>query len=122
MLRVALLGEADDLPVNFSVTWFPLERLPGLEEYLNNVGYAPTQSFSFSALFRAAGVHDFRRKRIRIRARPATHEEASRLKMSPQGQVLLTEVLQVDERETPVAWGQTAYPAGRVSLTMDYDA
>ena len=121
LLFVTILGEADDMPINFTANYLPLERLKGIEEYLEGIGYEPTEHFSFSAMFRSAGVADFRRKWMRIRSRQPSREEAMRLKMSPSAQVLITQVLQVDDKDRPIAWAETAYSAARDSLLMEYD-
>lgn len=57
------------MPINFTANNFPLERLEGIEEYLEGVGYEPTEHFSFSAMFRSAGATDLPRKWMRIRSR-----------------------------------------------------
>ncbi len=121
ILFVTILGEADGMPVNYTANYLPIERLQGIEEYLGGIGYEPTETFSFSAMFRAAGVADFRRKRMRIRSRLPNREETVRLKMSPSAQVLVTQVLQVDDGDRPIAWAETAYSAARVSLLMEYE-
>jgi len=121
LLFVTLIGEADGMPINFTANYFPLERLAGIEGYLEGVGFEPTETFSFTAMFKAAGIGDFRRKRIRIRSRLPNREETIRLQMSPNAQVLTTQVLQVDDRDRPIAWAETSYSAARVSLVMDYD-
>jgi GntR family transcriptional regulator, phosphonate transport system regulatory protein len=116
---VALLGAADDLPINLNYNYFPQERLPGIEEFFRGLGDAPTASFSFSKLFRKVGVKDFRRKRLRIRSRTPTREEIQQLKMSPNDHVLVTYVTQVDADDVPVTYAETCYCASRIELVMD---
>lgn len=121
ILFVTILGEADGMPINFTANHFPLDRLADLDAYLEGIGYEPTESFSFSAMFRSVGISDFRRKWMRIRARLPNREETMRLKMSPNAQVLTTQVLHVDDKGHPIGWAETAYPAARASLLMEYD-
>lgn len=119
VLFVTLRGEADGVPVNYNYNYFPLRRLPGLVEIFTSLGNEPTEEFSFTKLFRAVGVTDFRRKTIRIRARPPSREEAVQLKMPLSGYVLITEVVQVDADDTPLVYAETCYSAGRVTLLVD---
>ncbi|WFU40238.1 phosphonate metabolism transcriptional regulator PhnF [Bradyrhizobium sp. CB82] len=116
---VTLLGEADGFPVNYNYNYFPVQRMPGVEEAFQAVGKGPTEDFSFGKIFKSIGVKDFRRKTIRIRARPPSREEATNLKMPVSAYVLVTEVVQVDSKETPVVYAESCYSAGRVSLLVD---
>lgn len=119
VLFVTLLGEADGFPVNYNYNYFPLQRMPGVEEAFQAIGKAPTADFSFGKIFKSIGVKDFRRKTIRIRARPPSRDEAAHLKMPMSAYILLTEVVQVDSKDSPVVYAETCYSAGRVSLLVD---
>ncbi|MGV7215378.1 phosphonate metabolism transcriptional regulator PhnF [Bradyrhizobium sp. UFLA05-112] len=119
VLFVTLLGEADGFPVNYNYNYFPVQRMPGVEEAFKVIGNEPTEDFSFGKIFKSIGVKDFRRKAIRIRARPPSREEAAHLKMPMSAYVLLTEIVQVDSKDTPVVYAETCYSAGRVSLLVD---
>ncbi|GLR91008.1 phosphonate metabolism transcriptional regulator PhnF [Bradyrhizobium iriomotense] len=119
VLFVTLLGEADGFPVNYNYNYFPTKRMPGLEEAFESIGKEPTEDFSFGKIFKSIGVKDFRRKTIRIRARPPSREEATHLKMPISAYILLTEVVQVDSKDTPLVYAETCYSAGRVSLLVD---
>lgn len=121
VLFVTILGEADNFPINLNVNYFPLERLPGIEDYFVKFGNTPTSSFSFTEMFKSLGVDDFRRKNIHIRSRPPSREETNHLKMSPNGHVLLTQVVQVDASGLPIAYAETSYSAGRVSFLIEMD-
>ena len=116
---VTLLGEADGFPVNLGYNYFPQKRLPNIEEVFRGFGTGPTESFSFSKIFRKVGVKDSRRKRMRIRSRVPSREEAQRLKMTPNDHVLVTHVTQVDADDMPVCYAETCYCSSRVELVMD---
>lgn len=119
VLFVTLLGEADGFPVNYNYNYFPLKRMPGLEEAFESIGKEPAEDFSFGKIFKSIGVKDFRRKTIRIRARPPSRDEATHLKMPTSAYILVTDVVQVDSKDTPVVYAETCYSAGRVSLLVD---
>lgn len=121
VLFVKILGEADDVPVNYVYNYFPLQLMPKLVVVLENIGESVSGSFSFTEMFKAAGIEDPRRKTIRIRSRPPTREEAQALKMPATSHVLATQVVQVDSKRRPVVYAETCYSAGRVSLTIDLD-
>ena len=92
---------------------------PRIEEIFREIGERPTASFSFSKIFKKVGIKDFRRKRIRIRSRPPSRDEAVRLKMAPNDHVLVTYVTQVDSDDTPVGYAETCYCSSRIELVMD---
>jgi GntR family transcriptional regulator, phosphonate transport system regulatory protein len=119
VLFVTLLGEADGFPVNLGYNYFPLKRLPNIEEAFRSFGDERTDSFSFKALFRKVGVKDARRQKLRIRSRAPTRDEALHLKMAPNDHVLVTYVTQVDEDDIPVAYAETCYCSSRVDLVLD---
>ncbi|MDQ7251052.1 phosphonate metabolism transcriptional regulator PhnF [Dongia sedimenti] len=119
LLLVTLLGEADGFPVNYNYNYFPLKRTPGLRKAFEAFGNDPRTDFSFKVIFKAIGIKDFRRKTIRIQSRPPSRDEAMRLKIPMSNYVLLTQVVQVDSKDVPVAYAETCYAAGRVALRMD---
>jgi GntR family phosphonate transport system transcriptional regulator len=119
VLFVTLLGEADGFPINYNYNYFTLKRMPALKKVFEGFGSAPRADFSFTALFKAVGIKDFRRKTIRIQSRPPSREEAMHLKMPMSNYVLLTQVVQVDSSDVPVVYAETCYAAGRVTLRMD---
>jgi GntR family transcriptional regulator, phosphonate transport system regulatory protein len=115
-----LLGEADGFPLNYNYNYFPLKKFPKLKEILATFETGrSTENLSFAALFKSAGIEDFRRKTIRIRSRPPQREEARYLKTPANGHVLVTEVVQVDGKGRPIAFAETCYSAGRVTLLID---
>lgn len=119
VLFVTLLGEADGFPVNYNYNYFPVKRLPGIKDVFAGLSKNPSDNFSFTEVFKSVGVTDFRRKTIRIRSRPPRREEALRLKMPTTSHVLVTEVVQVDGKDRPIAYAETCYSAGRVTLLID---
>ena len=116
---VTLLGEADGFPINFGYHYFPAERLPGVADAFRAFGSLPSQSLSFTRIFNACGVHEFRRHGIRIRSRPPTIEEAHYLKMAPNDHVLETEIANVDGAMTPVVYALNCFCSSRVELALE---
>ncbi len=121
LLFVTILGEADGVPVNLGYHYFPLDRLPGIAEAFTALGSAPTEALSFSKILAQAGVRDWRRQSIRIRARPPSHAEAARLKVAPSDPLLVTTVLSVDDQDVPVVFAHTCYGSSRTELVLDLD-
>lgn len=114
-----LLGEADGFPVNFGCHYFPAKRLRGIGEAFRSFGFEPTASLSFTKVFASVGIHDFRRKHVRVRSRLPSDEEAWKLQMATAEQVLETEVTTVDGSDTPVVFAKTCFCSSRVELVMD---
>lgn len=115
-----MLGEADGIPVNYNYNYFPLKKFPRLRQTLAAFEKGRSmENFSFGTLFKSAGIEDFRRKSIRIRSRPPRRDEARYLLTPANGHVLVTEVTQVDGRGRPIAYAETCYSAGRVTLLVD---
>jgi GntR family phosphonate transport system transcriptional regulator len=116
---VTILGEADGLPVNLGYHYFPLTRLKGVAEGFRAFADAPTPHLSFSAILKQVGVNDWRRKSVRIRGRLPTRDEALRLKIAPNDPLLVTTVLSVDDKDSPVVFAHTCYGSSRTELVMD---
>jgi GntR family transcriptional regulator, phosphonate transport system regulatory protein len=119
VLFVTILGEADGIPINLGYHYFPCQRLPGITEAFAALGAAPSGTFSFNAILASVGVSDWRRKSVHIRARQPTRVESLRLKISASDPLLVTRVISVDEKETPLVYAQTCYASSRAELVVD---
>lgn len=119
VLFVTILGEADRMPVNLGYHYFPLKRLPGVGDVFRRYGSAPNPDLRFSRILGEVGVTDWRRKSIRIRGRLPTREEALQLKIAPSDPLLVTTVLSVDEKDTPVVFAHTCYGSSRTELVLE---
>jgi len=115
---VTLLGEADGVPIYLGRDHFPVERLPGIGDYFRSFGSEPTDRIVFSSLFRQFGVDDFRRRDVRVRARPPSTSEVHHLRMTMNVPILETIVTLVDRVDRPLAQGLAAYCSDRVELAM----
>jgi GntR family phosphonate transport system transcriptional regulator len=119
VLFVTMLGEADGLPVNYGYHYFPIERLPGIEEAFRAIGTGQSKNFSFSTIFKQVGVKSWQRKTIRIRGRAPSREEARQLKIAPSDVLLVTAVVSVDAKGKPVVYAKTGYGGSRTELAID---
>ena len=119
VLFMKLLGEADDLPVNFGYNYFPLSRFPEIENAFRDIGTEPTERLSFSDVFETVGIRDWRRKSIRIRSRLPSDEEAWQLRIASTEHVLETEVTSVLADDVPLIYAKTGYSSSRVELVME---
>lgn len=119
VIYVAVLGVADGIPINLSYGYFPPDRMPGIDDIYRELMEKPNTVWSTSKIYRKVGVKDFRRKRMRIRCRPPTREEAQHLKVGPNEYVLVTYVHQVDLNDNPVAYSETCYCGSRSEFVLD---
>ncbi len=114
-VRVVLferLGLADDRPVGLSSHYFPLARLPGIEQALG-------QSTSITEALQAVGIADYLRQSTRVTARLPTPGEASLLRMPRNRPVLQCENINVDREGRVVEFGIARYPTPRVQIVFE---
>jgi GntR family phosphonate transport system transcriptional regulator len=119
VLHVAVLNEADGLPLSLGYHYLPLARLPAAPERFARIPKGTPGTWSFTAIMRDLGVADFRRRQIRIRARPPSADEARQLKMSPSDHVLENEVTNVGLDTVPVKHARNCFPASRAEFVLE---
>lgn len=120
IFSVAMLGEADGIPVHFARLFFPLNRYPNAKEVFSKIPLRTSSRISLSQLISKLGTGNFKRKTARIKCRLPEAEEARHLKMSMHEPVFELEILNVDERGIPVFLGVTSYCGSRVEFLLDY--
>ena len=114
ILQLETIGEADGVPVSYSIHRFPAARFAGLVA-------AFTASNSISAALAACGVPDYTRRFTRLLARPPTEHEARCLDQPASRPVLQAEALNVDIAGTPIQRSRTVFAGDRVQLIVAAD-
>ena len=113
--RVVLLerlGLADDRPVSLSQHFFPVARLRGIFDALQE---APT----ITEALKAVGVSDYLRQVTRVTARLPNAAEADLLRMPRNRPLLVTENVNVDRAGMVVEFGVSRYPTPRVQIVFE---
>ncbi|WP_027168307.1 phosphonate metabolism transcriptional regulator PhnF [Mesorhizobium sp. WSM3224] len=119
LARVTLLGEGSGVPLTYGYHYFPLERLRGIADAFRSFGNSPTESLSFTTIFRSVGVQEFRRRTIRVRSTAPAPDQAHFLGISPSMPVLRTEITNVDQDGVPIVHAFTFFASDRIELRMD---
>ncbi len=112
VLVTEVIGEADDVPITYNRSAFPLERLPGLEAALG-------AERSVTRAFAALGIHDYRRLWTRLTAERPGVMISRHLRMPEVHPVLLAEGLNVCPENRPIEFGRTWFCSDRVQLVVD---
>ncbi|WP_375172588.1 phosphonate metabolism transcriptional regulator PhnF [Pseudooceanicola sp.] len=108
------LSFADETPMAYFRSIFPVDRLPGIAAALE-------QTNSVTRALATCGVPDYTRTSTRITATRATPSHALHLRCRESDPLLYTRSLSVDPDGAPVEFGNTWYPADRVTLTLDHE-
>jgi GntR family transcriptional regulator, phosphonate transport system regulatory protein len=116
---ITLLSEADDVPISLNFNYFPLEKFPGIVEAFRKASRGGRDRLSTSAVLRTLGVKTYRRKNVRMHARPPTDLEVKHLGISMAEYVVEADVLNVDDHGDPVIFGRTSFPSSRVEFVFD---
>lgn len=119
VLLITSLGEADSVPVHVVQMYFPLDRLPGIDDAFRAHGTKPSDRISTTAVLRSVGIKDIRRRDIRIKCRLPTQQEAQKLKMPSTDPVFQTEITNVDPNGSPVFFAITCFCGSRIEFVMD---
>ncbi|MEM9788437.1 MAG: phosphonate metabolism transcriptional regulator PhnF [Pseudomonadota bacterium] len=106
------LSLADGQPIAFFESLFPLGRLPGIEEALN-------QTSSVTEALRLVGISDYTRASTRLTAVRATATHALHLQLSEGDPLLKSSGVNVGEAGMPVEFGRTWFAGDRVTLTLE---
>lgn len=114
LLRLQVLGEAEQQPLHISERFFPLPRFEQLEAVVRETG-------SITAAFAAHGVGDYTRHESRITAQMPEPEVASQLKQPAARPVLFVESVNVDTEDVPIEFARTWFASDRVTLTVTHD-
>ncbi|MEL6594293.1 MAG: phosphonate metabolism transcriptional regulator PhnF [Pseudomonadota bacterium] len=106
------LSLADGQPIAVFESLFPLGRLTGIEEALN-------QTSSVTEALRLAGISDYTRASTRLTAARATATDALHLQVSEGDPLLKSSGVNVDDAGVPVEFGRTWFAGDRVTLTLE---
>jgi len=106
------LSLADGQPIAVFESLFPLGRLTGIEEALN-------QTSSVTEALRLAGIADYTRASTRLTAVRATATHALHLQVSEGDPLLKSSGVNVDDAGVPVEFGRTWFAGDRVTLTLE---
>ncbi|CAH1660927.1 hypothetical protein CHELA40_12011 [Chelatococcus asaccharovorans] len=118
-MLATLLGEADTLPVYMGHHFFALGRLPGIEAAFRELSESKSERIVFQDLLRRAGVADFRRRNVKIRARLPEASEAHHLQIGRSVPLLETIITLVDSDGIPLVHAFSAYCSDRIELVLE---
>ncbi|RST56196.1 phosphonate metabolism transcriptional regulator PhnF [Variovorax sp. MHTC-1] len=114
LLRLQVLGEAEQQPLHISERFFPLPRFEQLDAVVRETG-------SITAAFAAHGVHDYTRHESRITAQMPEPEVAAQLRQPAARPVLFVESVNVDTEDVPIEFARAWFAGDRVTLTVTHD-
>ncbi|KQI67469.1 GntR family transcriptional regulator [Loktanella sp. 3ANDIMAR09] len=106
------LSLSDGQPIALFESLFPLARLPGIAQALE-------QTRSVTAALAAAGATDYTRATTRLTAVRATATQALHLHLTEGDPLLRSSAVNVGEDGSPVEYGRTWFAGDRVTLTID---
>ena len=106
------LSLADGQPIAVFESLFPLGRLTGIEEALN-------QTSSVTEALRLVGISDYTRASTRLTAVRATATHALHLQVSEGDPLLKSSGVNVDHAGMVVEFGRTWFAGDRVTLTLE---
>jgi GntR family transcriptional regulator, phosphonate transport system regulatory protein len=106
------LSLADAQPIAVFESLFPLSRLVGISDALNDTS-------SVTEALKAVGVSDYTRASTRLTAVRATATHALHLHLNEGDPLLRSTGVNVDENRRPVEYGRTWFAGDRVTLTLE---
>ena len=106
------LSLADDAPIAVFESVFPLERLPGIAEALE-------EQPGVTAALRQVGVSDYTRASTRLTAVAADASQALHLQLREGDPLLRSTGVNVAPDGLPVEYGRTVFAGDRVTLTLE---
>lgn len=112
VIQLRSLQQVDGRPVSLAEDYFNKAQLPRISEFA-------LQTLSITESLRLCGVTDYFRKRTVVTTRLPKREEAEALQQPPSRPILVTESLDVDINERPVAFGYTLWAGDRVQLAFE---
>jgi GntR family phosphonate transport system transcriptional regulator len=112
IVRVRSLTFANGVPIALGFYHVALQRFP---DALETFGRAT----SVTAVLAVHGIADYRRLRTRIIARAVDAGEAPALRLAPGAAVLVTEGVDVDLAQAPIAFTVSVWAADRVQLVVE---
>lgn len=110
--HIVQLGFADEAPINYSHSYYPVKRFPGFDA-------ARRMGHSVTAILMDYGVPDYIRLRTDLIIRLPTAEEAKQLKQSRAQPIMATRKIDVDLKGVPIAYSESVWPGERVQFSID---
>ncbi|MCA1299382.1 phosphonate metabolism transcriptional regulator PhnF [Stappia indica] len=111
VLRLDMLGEADDTPLSRATHWFEASRFAHLPDHYRAFG-------SITRALAACGVEDYVRLFTDITAAPASAADRQDLDLQPGAVVLLTLSVNGEVGGGPVQYSRSRFSADRVTLSV----
>lgn len=111
VLRLEGLSLAEGATIGHFRSFFPLERLPGLEAALQ-------ESDSITTALAACGIADYARAWTRLSAVRSDPLLAGHLRLASGDPLLRSESLNIDDDARPVEYGITHFAGSRITLTL----
>lgn len=121
-MAVTTIGMADGVPVVMSRTFFNHALVPEMEAYLDKIHHARSRNFSTASLLLSVGIDDYRRHDLRLRARPASHQEQTFLNLAQGEYVIETESVSTTRDDARIFYSVTCYSSHRVEFYVGSDA
>lgn len=114
LLRLQVLGEAEQAPLHAGERFFPLPRFAQLDAVVRETG-------SISDAFAVHGVADYTRRDSRLTAQMPDAALAALLRQPATRPVMLVESVNVDTAGVPIEFARTWFAGDRVTLTVMHD-
>ena len=111
LAAIQSLGLADDLPLCVATSCLPVARFPGVVEQLSRFT-------TFTSLLAGYGVRDYRRRATRLCATLPNKPDAQLLGQRPGEPILVTEAVDIDDKNVPITFGVTRWAANRVQFSI----
>lgn len=112
VVHLRSIAEVDGRPVSVSDNYFNRARFPEMAKHARD-------TLSITESLRLCGVEDYFRKVTHVTTRMPKREEAEQLRQPLNRPVLVTESLDVDGDDKPVAFGFTIWCGDRVQLVFE---
>lgn len=106
------LSLADGAPIAIFESVFPLERTPGIDQYL-------TETSGVTDALARAGVADYTRASTRLTAVLADVTQALHLHLREGDPLLRSTSVNVEAKGHPIEYGRTWFAGDRVTLTLE---
>lgn len=107
-------GFANDLPINFSWSYWDARRFPDILERLAICS-------SVTDVYGSYGIADYRRLKTTIFTRLASENEAGLLMLRPGQSVMVVQKVDADLNGNPIGFSDAVWAGDRVQFTFDND-
>ncbi|MFT6558929.1 phosphonate metabolism transcriptional regulator PhnF [Sneathiella sp.] len=112
VIEIMSVSEADGVPLAVGQSLLPASRFEGIVEIFK-------ETKSLTEAFREFNIHDYTRKVTKVSAQLPNGKIAGLLKQQKSRPILVTESVDVDEKGTPIEYGNTSFTSDRVQLLVE---